>query len=118
MQMHNAKPSVFVALVHETLKLGAFDSRGDLAEAVKRRAARLHLRYDTALVEDALDQVARVRGRLTRDSTGVRLGTDAISPSSDARAVEPASRKLPPITRAQAAQLVAELLARVNGSER
>src|SRR6202008_1956944 len=64
MHSHAAKPSLFVALVHETLKQASYETRGDLVEAVKRRAARLRLRYDSALVGDAIDQVERVRGPL------------------------------------------------------
>lgn len=54
-------PSVYVALVHETLKLRAFDSLNDLAEEVKARCARLHFVYDTRRVWDAIEHVDRIK---------------------------------------------------------
>lgn len=69
MHTHAAKPALFVALVHETLNQASYETRGDLVDAVKCRAARLRLRYDSAIVGEAIDQVERVRGPLWRASS-------------------------------------------------
>ena len=61
MQKHDAKPALFAALVHETVKADPTASRTDLLEAVKCAAARLHLRYDSRILGDAIDHVERVR---------------------------------------------------------
>jgi hypothetical protein len=61
-KLHEGKSSLFVALVHETLKAKCCQSRADLIESVKRRAARLHLRYDAAIIGAAVEQVAHARG--------------------------------------------------------
>lgn len=99
MKTHNAKPGVFVALVHETLKQGTFASRPDLSEAVKERAARLKFAYDSALVGDAIDQVERVRGPLFAAST------TALPPE------EPVNE--PPLSREEAASFLGELRQRL-----
>jgi hypothetical protein len=57
---HKAKPAVFVALVHETLKTEKFETSSDLIEATKRAAARLNFEYDSESVRTAVDQVERV----------------------------------------------------------
>jgi len=48
---------VLVALTHETLKAGRFDSIADLADAVKTTAARLKIPYDGDAVAKAIRSV-------------------------------------------------------------
>lgn len=91
-----AKPTLFVALVHETLKQASYETRGDLVEAVKRRAARLRLRYDSAIVGEAIDQVERVRGPLWPASS-----------SGSHRAARPA--ETPAITASEAHDILVRL---------
>lgn len=62
MKTHDTKLSVFVALVHETLKTGRFETLADLTDVVKWRAAKLRFRYDSALIAKAIDQVEQVKG--------------------------------------------------------
>ena len=62
MHEYRSPSTPLIALTHEVLKLdGPFDSISDLAEAVKRKAAHLHLRYDATLISTALLAVERSR---------------------------------------------------------
>ena len=86
--MLTAKPkiSVFVALVHETLKLARFASFADLIETVKCRAARLRLHYDSVVIGDAVEHVARIRPMPILSSSGPMAGRHEERPS-DAPAI-------------------------------
>jgi len=52
---------VLVALLHETLNAEEFPTIADLCEALKTRAARLHIPYDATAVSDAMVTVYRTR---------------------------------------------------------
>jgi hypothetical protein len=55
------RSSVLSKLVNEVLNVEHFESLADLAEAVKCRAARLHIPYDSTRVAEAIDLVGRKR---------------------------------------------------------
>ena len=91
---HYTPASPLVALAHETLKHdGPFDSIADLAEALKCKAARLHLRYDATLISSALLAVERTRplpmiqGILQPTLKQLVEKPDTIKPLSQAHAV-------------------------------
>jgi hypothetical protein len=54
---------VVAALLIELLKVEAFDSYAELAEALKIRCARLRIPYDSGIVTDAIAAVEGSRGR-------------------------------------------------------
>jgi hypothetical protein len=55
------KTGVLVALIHELLNAERFETAADLKHAVKTRAARLRIPYDSAAIAEALDAVAHTR---------------------------------------------------------
>lgn len=66
---------VLVAVVHEVLGREVFAGYADLAEALKCRAARLRIPYDSAAIGSAVSQVEHALGRLVvgpRPAQGVR----------------------------------------------
>jgi hypothetical protein len=52
---------ILVALLHDTLNAEQFDTLADVVDALKTRAARLHVPYDAALVTEALTAVQQTR---------------------------------------------------------
>ena len=84
-----------VALVHETVKTEQFETWVDLVEAVKQRAARLKLRYDSRLIGDAIERVERVRGK--KFLPPLRALQERLEPGA------------PAISRGDAARLLAEI---------
>jgi hypothetical protein len=67
MNTTNSAPTrapVLVALLHELLRRETFTTYADLVEALKTRAAQLHIPYDGAAIQDAVRQVEHVVGDL------------------------------------------------------
>ena len=68
---------ILVALLHDTLNAERFDSLGDVVEALKTRAARLHVPYDAALIAEALTAVQQTRP-LVRDTRPPLVAPDRL----------------------------------------
>lgn len=97
------KPAVIARIVHEVLDRQRFTSRVDLAEAVKWRCAALKLRYNSALVDAAIVIVARsARAAAVPASTAADPAAPPERPDTGP----------PPISRAEAAAILAEISAR------
>ena len=59
------RSAILAAVLHELLNVESFATIADLADALKTRAARLHIPYDVQAITDALVIVHRTRD-LTR----------------------------------------------------
>ena len=57
---------MLVAVLHDLLNVEQFASIADLADALKTRAARLHIPYDAARIAEALERVHYTRPLLLR----------------------------------------------------
>ena len=57
---------VLVALLHELLNVEHFASIADICEALKSRAAKLRIPYDTPSIAEAVERVYHVRPLVTR----------------------------------------------------
>lgn len=90
---------VLVALVHEVLNGERFTDLVDLTEAVKTRAARLRIAYDSTKVAEAIRTVAHVRPVLVT--------------KRHAQVVEDVAAETGAVSRAAAKRIVEELLQRV-----
>lgn len=90
------KTSVLVALVHELVKGEPFETLGELADAVKWRAARLRIPYAGLRVSEAIEAVAHTRPVVT-------------SPPRCSETLRPREPEPPPISRDEAIEILSRL---------
>lgn len=89
---------VLVAVVHEVLNQDRFTDLGDLTEAVKARASRLRIPYDSGRVADAVRTVAHVRPVVFTEQHAnvarqVAADTGIVSPAEARRIVDELLRR-------------------------
>jgi hypothetical protein len=90
-----ATQTVIAAVIHELLKQQAFTDYTDFVETVKERCAKLRLRYDAGSVSDAIRVVERTR--------------PVLQPPRHSPAIRPVTRESLPVSRAEAARILAGL---------
>lgn len=63
---------ILAAVLHELLHVERFEAIGDVAEALKRRAAKLRIPYDATTITEALHVVGHTRPLVVPGRRGSR----------------------------------------------